>query len=84
MTSSARRAVLGVALAVETERGWRLAAVEASYDHFLGRAKGGPPSQERPCGTKPNAADLLAAASKICGRPVDCVAVDMPLARMRS
>ena len=95
MTSSALRAVLGidaawtetqpsgVALAVETENGWRLAAVEASYDHFLERASGDAPAEDRPRGSKPNAGELLAAASRICGRRIDLVAVDMPLSRQR-
>ena len=59
ITSSAARAVLGidaawtpkqpsgVALAVEAENGWRLAAVEASYDHFLGRANGTESSEKK-------------------------------------
>jgi len=93
MTGSVPRAVLGidaawtatqpsgVALAVETERGWRLAAVEASYQHFLDQANGGPPSEERPRGSRPNAAVLLSAASKRCGRPIDLVAVDMPMSQ---
>ncbi len=93
MASSARRAVLGidaawtatqpsgVALAVETEGGWRLAALEASYDRFLARAKGAAPDETRPGGSRPNAAELLAAAEAICGRRVDLVAIDMPLSR---
>ena len=70
----------GVALAVETEGGWRLAAVEASYGHFVGRANGDAPG-ERPHGSKPDAAMLLGAARQLCGRRVDLVAVDMPMAR---
>jgi predicted RNase H-like nuclease len=95
MVGSARRAVLGVdaawtatqpsgvALAVETERGWRLAALDASYDNFVGRANGGPPIDERPRGSMPNAKELLDAATKRCGRPIDLVAVDMPMSRQR-
>jgi len=70
----------GVALAVETEGGWRLAAVEASYGHFVGRANGDALG-ERPHGSKPDAAMLLGAARQLCGRRVDLVAVDMPMAR---
>jgi predicted RNase H-like nuclease len=69
----------GVALAVETEAVWRLAALEASYGHFVARGAGVEPGDERPCGERPNPAELLAAAQQICGRAVDCVAVDMPL-----
>ena len=75
------KAPSGVAAAVETASGWRLAAVEASYDHFIGRANGGEPGGERPRGSKPSAADLLDAARRICGARVDLVAVDMPMAR---
>ena len=71
----------GVALAVETAGGWRLAAVEASYEHFIGLAKGAAPGEERPRGSAPDAATLLGAAQAICGRGVDLVAVDMPLSR---
>ena len=71
----------GVALAVERESGWSLAAVEASYDHFLERANGVEPGDARPGGSNPDAAALLDAALAICGRRVDLVAVDMPLSR---
>jgi predicted RNase H-like nuclease len=89
----ARRAVLGidaawterqpsgVALAVEAEGGWRLAAVEASYAGFFARAEGAAAGEERPRGDKPCAAKLLEAALTICGRRVDLIAVDMPLSR---
>jgi len=43
----------GVALAVETEEGWRLAAVEASYGHFIARTDGVEPGDARPGGSKP-------------------------------
>ena len=71
----------GVAAAVETASGWRLAAVAASYEQFIARANGVEPGGERPRGSKPSAADLLDAAWRICGRRVDLVAVDMPMAR---
>ena len=70
----------GVALAVETGGLWRLAAVEASYGHFLALAEEGARIEGRPAGDRPDPARLLAAARKIAGRPVDLVAVDMPLA----
>ena len=93
MTVAARRAVLGidaawtetepsgVALAVEREGGWRLAAVGASYDHFLARATGVAPGEARPRGSEPDAAALIDAVHRMCGRTPDVVAVDMPLAR---
>jgi predicted RNase H-like nuclease len=71
----------GVAAAVGTAGGWRLAAVEASYDCFIACANGVEPGAERPRGSIPSAADLLDAARRICGAPVGLVAVDMPMAR---
>jgi predicted RNase H-like nuclease len=71
----------GVAAAVETDGGWRLAAVEASYGRFIERANGVESGEERPLGEEPSAADLLDAATKFCGKRIDLVAVDMPMAR---
>ena len=71
----------GVALAVDEGAGWRLAAVEASYDRFIERANAGEPGEPRAVGSEPRASALLAAAQKICGRRIDLVAVDMPLSR---
>jgi predicted RNase H-like nuclease len=71
----------GVALAVETESGWRLAAVQASYESFTALAKGTTPDETRPGSSRPNAAELLAAAQRICGRRVDLIAIDMPMSR---
>ncbi len=71
----------GVALAVEAEGGWRLAAVDASYAGFLARAEAAASGDDRPRGDKPDAAKLLEAARTICGRRVDLIAVDMPLSR---
>ena len=69
----------GVALAVETDGGWRLAAVEAGYDHFLERADGADPGLGRPRGASAEAAKLVAAVSRLVGRAPDCVAIDMPV-----
>jgi predicted RNase H-like nuclease len=71
----------GVAAAVETEAGWRLVGVAASYEQFLTLANGLPPIAERPCGSVPEAAGLIEAGRKICGRPIDLVRIDMPMAR---
>ena len=71
----------GVALAVETESGWRLAAVQASYKGFTALATATAPVERRPGGSRPNAAELLAAAQTICGRRVDLIAIDMPMSR---
>jgi predicted RNase H-like nuclease len=93
VTDEARRAVLGVdaawtstepsgiALAVETEGGWLLAAIEAAYGQFIERGNGVERGDTRPRGCTPDAAALLDAAHKICGRGVDLVAFDMPLSR---
>jgi predicted RNase H-like nuclease len=73
----------GVAIAVETAGGWRLAAVEASYEAFIGRADGAERDAKRPRGSVAVAAELLDAARRICGARVDLVAVDMPMAGER-
>ena len=70
----------GVALAKETERGWRLLAAEASYAHFRERAEGRAP-EVRPRGESPNVPALLEACRRLAGRLPDLVAVDMPLSR---
>jgi predicted RNase H-like nuclease len=68
----------GVALVVRDGQGWRLEALAPSYPHFLGLLTLGDP----PVGSPPAPEALLAAASKLCGRAVDLVAVDMPLSRL--
>ncbi len=52
--------------------------MSSSYQHFYFRAAGGQRPEGRPSGTRPNASALLASASKLCGLPVDLVAIDMP------
>ena len=69
----------GVAAAVQTEAGWSLAAVEASYLDFLTRARGGAADDRRPVGSLPDAGALVAASHLLCGRPIDRVAIDMPI-----
>ena len=69
----------GVALAAEEANGWRLMAVEASYDHFLVRAKGEAPSGGRASGSHPDAGALIEASRLLSGRALDCVAIDMPV-----
>jgi len=71
----------GVALAVETAQGWRLAAVESSYARFRELAAGAAVSPAR--GEPPNPASLLDACRRLAGRTPDLVAVDMPLALTR-
>ena len=69
----------GVALAVETAKGWRLRAVESSYARFREVAlTGAAVSPAR--GEAPDPAGLLDACRLLAGRAPDLVAVDMPLA----
>lgn len=71
----------GVALAVENQNSWRVVAAATSYQRFHALADVGLVAEERPTGSSPNACALLASASVLSGRPVDLVAIDMPLAR---
>ena len=73
----------GVALAVQMGTAWRLVAVSPSYQGFHALAAQGPASELRPSGSRPDAKELLATSRKLCGLPVDLVAIDMPLARSR-
>jgi predicted RNase H-like nuclease len=72
----------GVALATQIEVGmpWRLVALESSYQRFHTLAGHGLAAELRPSGTRPAAAELLASSQKLCGLPVEVVAIDMPLA----
>lgn len=70
----------GVAAAAEFHDGWHLIAASTSYQRFHALANGRS-AEERPLGSPVDAPALLASASMLCGRPIDIVAVDMPLAR---
>jgi predicted RNase H-like nuclease len=70
----------GVALVSETSAGWHLVAAEPSYQRFHARALG-LPAEERPRGSEPNSVELLSSSRKLCGCPVDLIAIDMPLSR---
>ena len=61
----------GVALVEGGPDGWRLIECRASYGQFLGID----------CGHTANPLALLARSAELGGRPVDLVAVDMPMAR---
>lgn len=63
----------GCALIVETETGWRVAACEPSYGHFIGEPT------DHPRGTRPDPAALMEACRRHTGRTPDLVAIDMPL-----
>jgi predicted RNase H-like nuclease len=71
----------GVALAAESTTGWRLIAVASSYQRFQALADKRQQGEIRPAGSSPDVPALLNAASVLCGRAVDLVAIDMPLAR---
>jgi predicted RNase H-like nuclease len=72
----------GVALVAENATGWRLTAVASSYQHFLALAdKKQQQAEIRPAGSSPDVPALLNAASALSNRPVDLVAIDMPLAQ---
>ena len=71
----------GVALAEETERGWRLKAAASSYARFEALA-GLAPEDAAQRGMKPDVDALLATCRHLTGREPDLIAVDMPLSRL--
>jgi predicted RNase H-like nuclease len=70
----------GVALIGESPAGWKLIAVQPSYEYFAALATKNSPNR-RPSGTSPDPSILLNTASMLAGRAVTLVAIDMPLAR---
>lgn len=68
----------GVALVVEQGASWRLVCAEVSYEAFLLESQGLPAAGAT--GAIPEAASLIDAARRRCGRAPDLVTVDMPLA----
>lgn len=70
----------GVALVAGSRGAWRLIGLAASYQRFLALADSRLIAQIRPLGSPPEASALLASASVLCGRRIDLVAIDMPLA----
>ena len=84
------KAPSGVALLAGSARagrrgGWRVVALAPSVEGFLALARGQPVNwrQGRCSGGPPEAAHLIAAARALCGEPIACVGMDMPLARSR-
>jgi hypothetical protein len=71
----------GVAAAVETANGWRLAAVEGGYESFHAGARPNEQPGHASGRSSPDASALLASAELVCGQPIDLVAIDMSLAR---
>jgi predicted RNase H-like nuclease len=70
----------GVALAAETDAGWRIVAAESSYQRFMARGDASLAGDLRPTGSRPDAEKLLKAARQLCGTDISIVAVDMPMA----
>jgi predicted RNase H-like nuclease len=71
----------GVALVTKDPGRWRVVAAAPSYRHFIAMSDQNPVLPVRPSGSLPEATALLAAASSLCGRAVDLVAADIPMAR---
>jgi predicted RNase H-like nuclease len=72
----------GVALTEETAAGWELIAAAPSYQCFHALAGDDPVREVRPSGSIPDATALLASCRARLGRPVDLVAIDMPLSHV--
>jgi predicted RNase H-like nuclease len=70
----------GIALAIKQGADWRLEALSPSYQAFHALAAGEPWYERRPCGSRPDASELIASSLTLAGWPVDLVAIDMPLA----
>jgi hypothetical protein len=70
----------GVALVQEQGQRWHCLAVAPSYASFLACAGGHPVDWEaRHRGSTPEMGTLLRASARLAGRPVDLIAIDMPL-----
>lgn len=71
----------GVALVVESEKGWSCRAVAPSYEQFIALGSGETVDwSHRPTGSKPNIKKLLEASQALVGlNQVKVIAVDMPL-----
>jgi predicted RNase H-like nuclease len=70
----------GVALASDAGGAWRLVAIAPSYVSFYALAEGEPTIAPPQSGSPLVVPRLLASSQKLCGQPVDLVAIDMPLA----
>lgn len=71
----------GVALVQKLNQAWSCLAVAPSYASFMALAEGDRIHwSEQAQGDEPSMEALLAAAARLGGRPVDLIAVDMPLA----
>jgi predicted RNase H-like nuclease len=70
----------GVAVAKRVGTAWHLVELASSYQRFNALAEHDLAPELRPSGSRPDAAELLASSRKLCGLPVNLVAIDMPLA----
>jgi predicted RNase H-like nuclease len=70
----------GVAVAKRVGTVWHLVELAPSYQGFNALAVHDLAPELLPCGSRPDAAELLESSRKLCGLPVDLVAIDMPLA----
>lgn len=70
----------GVALVLAGHNDWCLRAVAPSYRHFCALADETIGLDDRPTGSRPDAAAIISAAEALGGRTIDIIAVDMPLA----
>lgn len=73
----------GVALVQHQANGWRCLTLTPSYSSFQALADGIPVDwTAKATGSAPEVAALLAASERLAGRPVDLLAVDMPLSTL--
>lgn len=71
----------GVALLRRAEGKWRLVANAPSYESFIGLAEGKPVDWRKVAGTALDIPYLLEAAESLGREKVNCIAIDMPIAR---
>lgn len=70
----------GVALVAKRDGRWRCLALAPSYESFIALSRGNAVNwAQAPCGSAPDLACLLEAASKVARGAIDIVAVDMPV-----
>ena len=73
----------GVALVQQQVNGWCCLALAPSYSSFQALADGMPVDwTAKAMGHAPEVAALLAASERLAGRPVDLLAIDMPLSTL--
>ncbi len=75
----------GVALVRGKGKKWQCLAVAPSYESFVALADDGQVNWQKKefKGSHPDVSRLLVAAEKLAGKPVDLVAIDMPVSRKK-